>query len=111
MNGCFNITTNAGGIPYLRAINVTVGTENVNVALSPRRLPPIGYFTVYVNNIIPSDATTTLPVILSMNGTPRALTLPNGTPVTVEQLVGVNVIEVFNDRNRSILALMSRTVA
>ena len=109
MDGCINITTNAGGIPYLQAINVTVGTDNVNIALSPRRLPPVGYFTVYVNNIIPADATTTLPVILSMQGNNRPLTLPNGTPVTVAQLVGVNVIEVFNDRPRSILALMSRT--
>ena len=111
MNCCANITTNAGGIPYLRAINVTVGTENVNIALSPRNLPPVGYFTVYLNNIIPSDTTTTLPVILSMEGTPRDLTLPNGDPVTVEQLLGVNVVEVFNDRPRSILALMSRTIA
>jgi len=106
-----NVTSNAGGIPYLRAINVTVSTESVNVALSPRRLPPVGYFTVYLNNIIPADATTTLPVLLSMEGTARALTLPNGNPVTVEQLVGVNVIEVFNDRARGILALMSRTIA
>lgn len=111
MDGCINITTNAGGVPYLKAINVVVGTENVNIALSPRRLPPIGYFTVYLNNIIPSDATTTLPVVLSMEGTPRALTLPNGDAVTVEQLLGVNVIEVFNDRGRSILALMSRTIS
>lgn len=111
MECCMNITTNAGGIPYLRAINVTVSTENVNIALSPRRLPPVGYFTVYLNNIIPSDTTTTLPVILSMNGVNRALALPDGTPVTAEDLIGVNVIQVFNDRNRSILALMSRTTA
>lgn len=111
MNGCVNITTNAGGIPYLNAINVVVGTDNVNIALSPRRLPPVGYFTVYVNNIIPSGTTTTLPVILSMEGTPRELTLPNGSEVTVEQLVGVNVIQVFNDRGKGILALMSRTIS
>lgn len=109
--GCFNITTNAGGIPYLEAINVTVSTENVNIALSPRRLMPVGYFTVYLNNIIPADTTTTLPVILSMEGNNRPLTLPNGTAVTAEQLIGVNVVEIFNDRPRSILALMSRTIA
>lgn len=106
-----NITTNAGGIPYLNAINVTTNTENVNVALSPRRLMPVGYFTVYLNNIIPADTTTTLPVILSMNGSNRPLILPNGDAVTAEQLIGVNVIEVFNDRPRGILALMTRTIA
>ena len=109
--GYYNITTNAGGIPYLEAINVTVGTENVNIALSPRRLMPVGYFTVYLNNIIPADTTTTLPVILSMEGNNRTFTLPNGDPVTTEQLIGVNVIEVFNDRPRGILALVSRTIA
>ena len=111
MNSYYNITTNAGGVPYIEAINVTVGTENVNVALGPRRLQPVGYFTVYLNNIIPADTTTTLPIVLSMNGSNRPLMLPNGTAVTAEQLIGVNVIEVFNDRPRGILALMSRTIA
>ena len=61
--------------------------------------------------MIPTGTTTTLPVTLTLNGTTRALTLPNGTPVTVAELIGVNIIDVFNDRFRGILALMSRTIA
>lgn len=105
-----NITTNAGGIPYLSTTNVSVGTESVNLALGwQRRLPPVGYFTVRIANAIPEGTTTTLPVTLSLFGVTRNLTLPNGTAVTVADLEDVNVFTVFNDRFNSILALMSRT--
>lgn len=109
---CFNnITTNAGGIPYLSTTNVTVGTESVDLALGwQRRLPPVGYFTVRIANAIPEGTTTTLPVTLSLFGVTRALTLPNGTAVTVADLEDVSVFTVFNDRFNSILALMSRTI-
>jgi hypothetical protein len=110
MNGCNqNVTVNAGGIPYFTSTNVTVGTESVDIALGFRRIPPIGYFTVFLSDVIPADATTTLPVTLTLNGTTRNLTLPNSTNVTVAELVGVNILEVFNDRFNNVLALMSRT--
>lgn len=105
-----NITTNAGGIPYFSSTNVTIGTETVDIALGFRRIAPIGYFTVFIDDVIPEGTTTTLPITLTLNGTTRSLTLPNGTPVTVAELIGVNVMEVFNDRFRGILTLMSRTV-
>lgn len=104
-----NITTNAGGIPYISSTNVTVGTESVDIVLGFRRIQPVGYFTVFVEDVIPADATATLPVTLTMNGTTRSLTLPNGTPVTVAELTAVNVFTVFNDRFRGLLTLMSRT--
>ena len=111
MNCTTNITTNAGGIPYLNSTNVTISTESVDIALGFRRIQPIGHITVFIDDAIPADTTTTLPVTLTLNGTTRALTLPNGTPVTAEELIGVNIIDVFNDRFRGVLALMSRTVA
>ena len=105
-----NITTNAGGVPYISNTNVTVGTEVVDIALGFRRIQPIGYFTVHMENAIPADATTTLPVTLTMNGVTRNLTLPNGTAVTVAELLATNVFLVFNDRFNGTLALMSRTI-
>ena len=104
------IATNAGGIPYFSSTNVTIGTETVDIALGFRRIQPVGYITIFISDIIPADTTTTLPVTITLNGTSRALTLPNGTPVTVAELVGTNVVTVFNDRFRGILTLMSRTV-
>ena len=107
---CFNsITTNAGGIPYLISTQTTIGTESIDIALGFRRIQPIGYFTVRISDVIPEDATATLPVTLTLNGTTRALTLPNGTPVTAEELLVTNVILVFNDRFNGLLTLMSRT--
>lgn len=111
MGNCFNITTNAGGIAYLNVTNVTVGTETVDLALGFRRIQPVGYLTIRLATAIPSDATTTLPVTLTLNGTTRNLTLFDGTQVTVADLIGgTGVFLVFNDRFNSILQLVSRTV-
>lgn len=111
MGNCFNITTNAGGIAYLNVTNVTVGTESVDLALGFRRIQPVGYLTIRLATAIPTDATTTLPVTLTLNGTTRNLTLFDGTQVTVADLIGgTGVFLVFNDRFNSILQLVSRTV-
>ena len=107
---CNNITINAGGQPYIANTNVTVGTTEVNISLGWRNIHPIGYFTVRMENAIPSNATTTLPVTLTLNGVTRSLMLPNGTAVTVADILNTNVLLVFNDRFNGILALMSRTV-
>ena len=110
MNCCNPIiATNAGGVPYIVSTNTTVGTETIDIALGFRRIQPVGYLTVIISDVIPVDATTTLPVTLTMNGTTRALTLPNGTAVTAAELLNVGNIEVFNDRTRGLLTLMSRT--
>lgn len=112
MNCCNQIiATNAGGIPYIVSTNTTIGTASIDIALGFRRIQPVGYFTVAISDVIPATATTTLPVTLTMNGTTRALTLPNGTAVTAAELLNVGTILVFNDRSRGTLTLMSRTTS
>ena len=107
---CINIlATNAGGIPYIVSTNTTVGTETVDIALGFRRIQLVGYLTIVISDVVPADATATLPVTLTMNGTTRALTFANGTPVTAAALLNVGVITVLNDRTRGLLTLMSRT--
>lgn len=105
-----NITTNAGGIPYLSSTNVTINTETVDIAMGFRRIQPVGYLTIFIDDVIPTGTTATLPVTLTLNGTTRPLLLPNGNAVTAADLIGVNIISVFNDRFRGILSLMSRTI-
>ena len=105
-----NITTNAGGIPLFVSTSTNVGTDAINIGLGFRRIQPLGYFTVRISDVIPADATTTLPVTLTLNGTTRQLTLPNGENVTAAELIGTGVILVWNDRFNGTLALMSRTV-
>lgn len=108
---CFNnITTNAGGIPLLISTKTTVGTETIDIAMGFRRIQPVGYFTVRISDVIPADATTTLPVTLTLNGTTRQLTLPNGENATAAELLNVSTILVWNDRFNGSLMLMSRTV-
>lgn len=110
MNCCNQIVaTNAGGIPYIVSTNTTIGTESIDIALGQRRVQPVGYLTVAISNVIPADATTTLPITLTLSDTTKALTLPDGTPVTAAELLNVSVITVFNDRTRGLLTLMSRT--
>ena len=110
MNWCNPIiATNAGGIPYIVSTNTTVGTETIDIALGFRRIQPVGYLSIIISDVIPADATATLPVTLTMNGTTRALTLPNGTAITAAELLNVGNILVFNDRTRGLLTLMSRT--
>lgn len=105
-----NITINAGGIPYLNSINTTVGTETIDIALGFRKIQPVGYLTIFINSVVPTDTTATLPITLTLNGTTRPLLLPNGDAVTAEDLINVNVITVFNDRFKGVLTLMSRTI-
>lgn len=105
------LATNAGGVPYIVSTNTTVGTETVDIALGFRRIQPVGYLTIVVDDVVPTDTTATLPVTLTMNGTTRALTFANGTPVTAAALLNVSNILVFNDRTRGLLTLMSRTIA
>ena len=110
MNCCNPIiATNAGGIPYIVSTNTTVGTETVDIALDFRRIQPVGYLTIIISDVIPADATGTLPVTLTMNGITRNLTLPNGVQVTAAELLNVSNILVFNDRSRGLLTLMYRT--
>ena len=112
MNCCNQIiATNAGGVPYITSTNTAVGTENINITLGFRRIQPVGYLTIIISDVVPADATTTIPVNLTMNGITRPLTLPNGTPVTAAELLNVSNILVFNDRTKGLLTLMSRTVA
>lgn len=109
--GCFNVTTNVNGVPYLSTNNVTVSTTAVDFALGFRRIQPVGYLTIRIAEAIPTGTTATLPVTLTLNGTTRALTFFNGTPVTVADITGIGVITVFNDRFNGILQITSAMTA
>lgn len=108
---CFNVTTNVNGVPYLSTTNVTVSDTTVDFALGFRRIQPVGYFTVRIADAIPTDTTGTLPVTLTLNGTARALTFFDGTPVTAADITGTGVITVFNDRFNGILQITSALTA
>lgn len=109
--GRYNITTNVTGVPYLSTTNVTVTDTAVDFALGFRRIPPVGYITVRIQNAVPEGTTGTLPVTITLNGTSRALTFFDGTPVTAADITGTGVITIFNDRFNGILQITSALVA
>lgn len=110
MFGCVNITTNANGIPYLRTIGVTAGTDSVDFSLGFRRIPPVGYLTINIADVIPEGTTGTLPVRFTLNGQTRALTSFGGVSVTAADLTGSGIIEVFYDWYNGILQTVSPIV-
>lgn len=107
MFGCYNVTTNVNGIPYLRTNSVTVGTDTVDFALGFRRIPAVGYLTVHIADAIPTDATGTLPVRFTLNGNTRNLTFFGGTNVTAADLAGTGIITMFYDFFNGTLQLVS----
>jgi hypothetical protein len=109
--GCFNVTTNVNGVPYLSTTGVTATEESVNFSLGFRSVQPVGYLTIRIANAIPTGTTDTLPVTITLNGVTRALTLFNGTPVTVADVTGTGIIVVFNDKFNDILQMISAPVA
>ena len=111
MFGCVSVTSNVNRVPYLRTNGVTVGTDTVDFALGFRRIPPVGYLTVNIANTIPADATGTLPVRLTLNGSTRNLTFFSGANVTAADLTGTGIITVFYDWYNGILQLISPTSA
>jgi hypothetical protein len=94
-------------IPYLEVFNITVNQDTVDLAAGRRVVPNPGMFFVRIPQSIPTGTTETLPVRLSLNGKARNITFFNGTNVTVADLTGTGVIQVFNDVENNILQLLS----
>ena len=107
MFGCYNVTTNVNGTPYLRTNSVTVGTDTVDFSLGLRRIPAAGYLTVHIADAIPTGSTGTLPVRFTLNGNTRNLTFFGGTNVTAADLAGTGVITIFYDFFNGTLQLTS----
>lgn len=107
MFGFTSINTNTRGIPYIRTGSVSVGTEAVDFGLGFRRIDPFGIIVIHIATAIPEDATGTLPIRFTLNGSTRTLTYFDGTPVTAEELAGTGRIEVFHDYFDGSLQLLS----
>lgn len=109
MFGCINVTSNVSGIPYLRTSGVSVSADAVDFSLGFRRIPPVGYLTINIADVIPTGTTGTLPVRLTLNGSTRNLTYFAGDNVTAADLTGTGIITVFMDWYSGILQLISPT--
>ena len=104
---CVNVTTNVNGIPYLSTNGISVSAESVDFALGFRRIPKVGKVAIRISSAIPEDATATLPVRFTLNGSTRNLTFFGGDNVTAADLAGAGVIEVWYDWFNGIFQLTS----
>lgn len=96
-----------GNIPYLEVTNITVGTTAVDLAMGYRRVPATGILLIRIPQTIPAGTTETLPITLTLNGNTRQLTFFGGGNVTVADVAGTGVLQVFNDKYNGILQMLS----
>ena len=96
-----------GSIPYLEVTNITVGTAAVDLSMGYRRVPATGILLIRIPQAIPAGTTETLPITLTLNGNTRQLTFFGGGNVTVSDVAGTGVLQVFNDKFNGILQLLS----
>ena len=68
--------------------------------------------TVFVNllQVVPTGATTTLPILFETNGVTQAVTKYNGEALTVADLPGTGVYQFWFERDTNTLQIMSGIV-
>lgn len=108
MNGSVYIG-NRAGIPIITTTPV-VNTSNVIITLPNhifRFLGQKGKVTINFNSIIPSGTTTTLPVLISVNGQTLALTNETGTAITVASIANTLTFDVYFDKQLNVIRVIS----
>ena len=95
-----------GYTPYIHVVNVAMNPNAVVLSVDNSEIFPIGKFFLYVGIPLPSNKGV-LPVSISLNGNPRQMTFFGGASVTVADIDGTGVIEVFYDRDNGILQMLS----
>ena len=105
------INVNQSGIPALRSLSVTVGTNDVrfdfnnhrNVGRSFR-----GLLVINLAQVIPAGTTATLPIVFTSGGGSVAnLTTFNGDPVTVADITGTGIYLAWYESTTDSLQLLT----
>lgn len=104
---------NRRGSAAVASQGVTVNTANVVFTFRNHAFVNANYRgTVFVNlrQAIPSGTTTTLPVLFETNGVTQAVTKFNGEPLTVADIAGTGVYQLWFERDTNTLQLMTGIV-
>ena len=108
------INVNQSGIPALRSLSVTVGTNDVRFDFNNHRnvgRPFRGLLVINLAQAIPAGTTDTLPIVFtSGGGNVTALTTYNGSPVTVADISGTGIYLVWYESSTDTLQLLTGTV-
>ena len=104
---------NRRGSAAIASTGVTVNTANVVFTFRNHSFVNANYRgTVFVNlrQSIPTGTTTTLPILFETNGATKAVTKFNGGPLTVADIPGTGVVQLWFERDMNTLQLMTGIV-
>ena len=104
---------NRNGSAAIASTGVAVNTENVIFSFKNHAFVNANYRgTIFVNlkQAIPAGATTTLPILFETNGVTQAVTKFNGEALTVADVPGTGVIQLWFERDTNTLQLMTGIV-
>lgn len=85
----------------LPSVNVTVGTENVTIEIPNHAFlnkSYVGSFFLDLRDAIPAGTTSTLPILIGVNGDTRPLMEYGNTPATVANFAGAGIYEIHYNR-------------
>lgn len=104
---------NRRGSAAIGSTGVTVNTTNVVFTFRNHAFLNANYRgTVFVKlaQSIPTGTTTTLPIVFETNGTTQAVTKFNGEALTVADIAGTGVYQLWFERDTNTLQLMTGIV-
>ena len=104
---------NRRGSAAIASQGVTVNADNVVFSFRNHAFVNANYRgTIFVNiaQSIPTGTTTTLPILFETNGVTQAVTKFNGAALTVADLAGTGVSQLWFERDTGTLQLMTGIV-
>nr|DAU31005.1 MAG TPA: hypothetical protein [Caudoviricetes sp.] len=104
---------NRNGSAAIASTGVAVNTENVIFSFKNHAFVNASYRgTIFVNlmQAIPTGTTGTLPILFETNGATQAVSKFNGEPLTVADVPGTGVVQLWFERDTNTLQLMTGIV-
>lgn len=105
------INVNQTGIPAIRSLSITVGTNDVRFEFNNHRnvgRPFRGLLVVNLAQPIPTGTTDTLPIVFTSGGSNVAsLTTYDGDPVTVADIPGTGIYLAWYESQTDTLQLLT----
>lgn len=109
------INVNQTGIPALRSLSVSVGTNDVRFDFNNHRNvgnPFRGLIIFNLAQAIPTGTTETLPIVFTSGGGSVAeLTTLNGDPVTVANITGTGIYLAWYESQTDSLQLLTGAIS
>ena len=107
------VWVNKRGSAAIASTGVVVNTADVVFTFKNHAFVNANYRgTIFVNlkQAIPTGTTGTLPILFETNGVTQAVTKFNGAPLTVADVPGTGVVQLWFERDTNTLQLMTGIV-